>query len=300
VRAARQHPLRTLLFAPGSDARKLERVVSFGADAVVLDLEDAVADAEKTAARGLVRAALDGYETDVSAWVRVNGEQTGRLADDVGGVAGVRLAGIMVPKVEDPETLPRVDALLADREEALGMEPGSVALLAIVETARGLVRVDEIAAAAPARLLTLVFGLGDFSVDIGVDVSSDGDELLYARSRIVVAARAADVEPPVDGPYLDIHDAEGLEADCRRSRSLGFQGRVIVYPRQVDVAARAYSELSPEEEARCREVVDAFEAAESAGSASIQVGGRFVDYPIYERARRKLRLAETVPAAERR
>jgi citrate lyase subunit beta/citryl-CoA lyase len=301
VRPTREPLLRTLLFAPGSDARKLERVVSFGADAVVLDLEDAVADAEKTAARGLVRAALDAYGGDVSAWVRVNGEQTGRLADDVGGVAGVRLAGIMVPKVEDPQTLPRVDELLGEREQALAQEPGSVALLAIVETARGLVRVDEIAAAAPPRLLTLVFGLGDFSVDIGVDVSRDGDELLYARSRIVVAARAAGLVPPVDGPYLGIHDAEGLEADCRRSRSLGFQGRVIVYPGQVDVAARAYSELSAEEEARCREIVDAFEAAESAGSASIQVGGRFVDYPIYEHARRKLRLAETATAlAERR
>jgi citrate lyase subunit beta/citryl-CoA lyase len=212
----------------------------------------------------------------------------------------VRLAGIMVPKLEDPATLPRVDVLLAEQEARVGLEPGAIAVLGIVETARGIVRVDDIAAAAPPRLVTLVFGLGDFSVDIGVDVTAEGDELLYARSRVVVAARAAGLEAPVDGPYLDIHDAEGLGADCRRSRTLGFQGRVIVYPGQVEAAARAYSELSPDEAARCRAVVDAFEAAEAAGRASIQVDGRFVDYPIYERARRKLRLAETLPAAVER
>jgi citrate lyase subunit beta/citryl-CoA lyase len=289
-------PLRTLLFAPGSDGRKLAKVASFGADAVVLDLEDAVADDEKTVARSIVREALERRGAGAPAYVRVNGADTGRLEEDVEAVVCPGLAGIMVPKVEEAATLPAVDARLGALEAELGWAGGSIALLAIVETARGIVRVDEIAEQAPPRLVTLVFGLGDFSVDIGVDISRNGDELLYARSRVVVAARAGGLDAPVDGPYLDIHDLEGLDADCRRSRALGFQGRVIVYPGQVETAARAYSQVSDEEAARCRAVVEAFEAAEAAGSASIQVGGRFVDYPIYERAKRTLELAGSTAA----
>jgi citrate lyase subunit beta/citryl-CoA lyase len=287
-------PLRSLLFAPGNHPRKLEKVATFGSDVIVLDLEDAVADAEKTAARDLVRDALTRYEPGTNAVVRVNGETTGRLDDDVRSVACEQLAGIMVPKLEDPGTLGRVDATLSELESDLGLDAGSVALLGIVETAKGLIRCEEIAAAAPPRLRTIVFGLGDFSVDIGVDVSQEGDELLYARSRIVVAARAAELEAPIDGPYLRIHDMTGLEEDSRRSRGLGFQGRVVVYPPQVEHVARAYSELSDEEEARCRAIVEAFESAETSGSASIQVGGGFVDYPIYERAKRKLVLSDAV------
>jgi citrate lyase subunit beta/citryl-CoA lyase len=287
-------PLRTLLFAPGNHPRKLEKVVTFGADVVVLDLEDAVADAEKTAARGLVRDALSRYGDETTAVVRVNGETTGRLEDDMRSVACRSLSGIMVPKVEDPGTLDRVEEILLDVESGLGVDAGSLLLLVIVETAKGIVRCEEIAAAAPSRPVALVFGLGDFSVDIGVDLSREGDELLYARSRLVVAARAAELQAPIDGPYLRISDVEGLEEDCRHSRGLGFQGRVIIYPGQVEPAARAYSELSEEEEARCHAIVEAFEAAETSGSASIQVGGGFVDYPIYERAKRKLLLSEAV------
>jgi citrate lyase subunit beta/citryl-CoA lyase len=107
---------------------------------------------------------------------------------------------------------------------------------------------------------------------------------------VVVAARAAGLPPPLDGPYLDIPNIAGLEEDCRRSRRLGFQGRVVIYPAHVEPVQRVYSELSEEEAERCRRVVAAFEEAEAAGSASIQVDGRFVDYPLYDRAKQKLRL----------
>jgi citrate lyase subunit beta/citryl-CoA lyase len=285
------NPLRALLFAPGNHPRKLEKVGGFGADAIVLDLEDAVADAEKAAARGAVRAALSTYTGRTVVFVRVNGAGTGRLEDDARAVVGPSLDGIMVPKIEQPDTLPEVDRLLEELEREQGLPVGHVHLLPLIETALGLVRCEEIALAAPQRVVTLVFGLGDFSTDLGLDLTPDATELLYGRSRVVVAARAARFRPALDGPYLDLEDVEGLRADTLRSRQLGFQGRVVVYPPQVEPVQRAYAELAQDEVERARRVVEAYEQAEAAGSASIQVDGRFVDYPIYERAKQKLRLA---------
>jgi citrate lyase subunit beta/citryl-CoA lyase len=294
MRRADDRPLRSLLFAPGNHARKLEKVGQFGADAIVLDLEDAVADAEKDAARELVRAALPTYDPTVLRTVRVNGAETGRIEDDVRSVVCPQLDCLMVPKVEHAETLASLDRLLAELEREQAMQAGHVCLLSLIETAKGLVRCEEIAFAAPPRLLTLVFGLGDFSVDLGVDLTDDATELLYARSRVVIAARAAGLRPALDGPYLDLQNIAGLIADSRRSRQLGFEGRVAVYPPQIEHIHSAYSDLPSEEADRARRVVEAFEAAEASGSASIQVDGRFVDYPIYERAKRKLRLYEAL------
>jgi citrate lyase subunit beta/citryl-CoA lyase len=129
-----------------------------------------------------------------------------------------------------------------------------------------------------------------------VDLTREATELLYARSRVVVAARAAGMPAPIDGPYLDIHDLEGLVENSLLSRRLGYQGRVVVYPAQVDPAQRAYSELSAEEVERARRVVEAFEEAEAAGLASIQVDGRFIDYPLYHRARHRLQLHDALAA----
>ena len=287
-------PLRALLFAPGNHPRKLEKVGSFGADVIVLDLEDAVAEAEKDAARAPVRAALPTYAGRTVVFVRVNSAGSGRLEDDARAIVCSDLDGLMVPKVEAPDTLPEVDRLLNGLEREHGLPRGHVRLLPIIETALGLVRCEEIALAAPERVVTLIFGLGDLSADLGIDLTADATELLYGRSRVVVAARAARFRHALDGPYLVLDDVEGLRSDTLRSRQLGFQGRVVVYPPQVEPVQRAYAEVAPEELEWARRVVEAFEQAESAGSASIRVDGRFVDYPIYERAKLKLRLATLV------
>lgn len=282
--------LRSLLFTPGNHERRLEKVGTFGSDAIVLDLEDAVADAEKDDARRMVRAALPTYPDTPVVVVRINGQTTGRMEEDLIATVHPGLDCVMVPKIETPETLARCDALLYTLERERGLPVGEIRLLGIVETPIGLIRCDDIALAAPERTLTLSFGLGDFSTEIQVDLSEDGTELLYARGRLLVAVRAAGMRAPIDGPYLDIHDNAGLEANTRASRGLGYEGRVVVYPKQVDVVQRVYAELSDEEVELAQRIIEAFEAAEAGGLASIQVDGRFVDYPIYDRARQKLRL----------
>lgn len=296
------HPLRTLLFAPGSEPRKLARVATFGADAVVMDLEDAVAETQKSAARVLIRDALDRRSSadapsaaprGTATFVRVNGPKTARMQEDLRSIICPALDGIVVPMVESTDTLAVVDQILAEEEAAAGMEVGRVRVLAQIETARGVASCQEVCDTAPARLLTIVFGSGDFSADIGVDLSREGAELAYARSRIVVAARAAGLLRPLDGPFFDLTDSDGLSADSARSRGLGFQGRVTVYPPQVQPINDAYSRLSKADLTQAQRIIDAFQRAEQDGLASIRVGGQFVDYPIYQRALDKLRLHPT-------
>jgi citrate lyase subunit beta/citryl-CoA lyase len=280
--------LRALLFVPGSDRRKLAKVGTFGADAIVIDLEDAVADDQKTAARAITAEAIPTYDEETLVVVRVNGRQTGRMVDDTKSVVRDGLGAVMVPKVEDVDTLEEVDRVLAECEREAGLPLGDIGILALTETARGLVECERILAGAPDRLITAIFGLGDFSVDIGVDLTPDAHELFYARSRVVVAARAAGLAKPIDGPFLDLFNEDGLLADTARSRQLGFQGRIVVYPPQVAPTQRGYSLLAEEEVQRMSRVIDAFEEAEQRGVASIRVEGQFVDYPIYNRAREKL------------
>lgn len=283
-----RQPLRTFLFAPGSDERKIAKVPTFGSDVVILDLEDAVADDAKDGARVTTRAGVEGYDEGFVAMVRVNAATTGRLQADIDAVVCPRLDAILVPKADTAEELLHVDRVLTAAEERAGMPAGSVKVVPIIETARGIIAVDDTLAGGGDRLVTAIFGLGDFCTDIGVEATPGGAELAYARGRVIVATRAAGLAAPIDGPIFDIKNEELLLQDSRRSRSLGFQGRVVVFPPQVAPAKRAYSWLPDDVVTQLRAVVEQFEEAEQRNVASIRVNEQFVDYPIYERARREL------------
>ena len=206
---------------------------------------------------------------------------------------------MLVPKIEDTDTLAEADRRAGGgRASQRASRPAACALLAILETPRGIAHCDEILDQAPDRTVTAIFGLGDFSVALGVELTRDGAELAYARGKVVVATRAAGMVAPIDGPYLDVEDADGLLTDSRRQRTLGFQGRSPCTRRRSRSIHRAYSELTDEEAARTRRVVEAFEEAESRGVASLRLDGRFVDYPIYYLARRKLTRFEAYSEAE--
>jgi citrate lyase subunit beta / citryl-CoA lyase len=288
----RQRPLRAVLFAPGNDQRKLDKAGTTGADLVVIDLEDAVAEAEKTRARSTAGQAVGRISRAAAVAVRVNALETGRLQDDISAVAQEGLSAIVVPKVQAPDSLVAAEEALAKFERDGQPASGGVVLIALLETPLGIARCEEILLGAPERTVTAMFGVADFSAALGIEPTEGGVELLYARGRLIVAARAAGMAAPIDGPYLRIDDTEGLLQDSRRSRALGFQGRVALHPSQVVPINQAFSELSPEQLAAARRIVEAFEAAEAGGSASIRVAGRFVDYPVYEQARAKLRRHE--------
>lgn len=279
--------LRSVLFAPANHPRRAQRLSDFGADAVVLDLEDAVADAEKVRARATISASLATYR-DVLRCVRVNALGTGLALDDLAAAVGPALDCVVVPKIESAAELGVFDDWLRRLENDAGLPSGRIRLLPIVETARGILRVEEVAAAVQPRVITLVFGIGDYTADLGIKPSRSAAELLYPRTRMALACRAYRLAPPVDGPVLDLSDDAGFRLDSRASLELGFQGRLAIHPKQVAMANEVYGELSPEDLAAVEAVADAFEAAERAGLAAIDVGGAFVDYPIYRQARQQL------------
>jgi citrate lyase subunit beta / citryl-CoA lyase len=290
-------PLRSLLFAPGNEPRKVDKVDSFGADAVILDLEDAVPDADKVATRAMVRGALPRLRGCLVC-VRVNGLHSGLTAGDVAEVVAPGLDCIVLPKTESAEHVVAVDALIAEAENRRGVPAGHVAILPLVETARGLLRGPEIAAGP--RVITLAFGSGDFTRDLelpSIRGSADGLELLYARTRMVVDARSAGRARPIDGPYLSVRDAGGFETDCAGAMRIGFQGKICLHPSQVAPANRLFAP-GEDEVAFCRRVVTDFAAAVARGSASITVDGVFVDYPIADKAARIVTLAEALAARD--
>jgi citrate lyase subunit beta/citryl-CoA lyase len=290
--------LRTLLFVPGDQPRKLAKAASFGADAIILDLEDAVALNRKDEARDLVRQAIPTYRNTV-VMVRVNALTTGRCADDLAAVVGPGLAAVVLPKVEEPHALREVDDHLTVLEREAGLPARAVRVVPLIETARGVAQVELIAMRAPDRVLTLGFGPGDLTTDLGIDLTADATELLYARSRLVIAARAGGLTPPIDGVYLlDLTDTAGLIEDTRRGRQLGYQGRTVIYPPQIAPVNEVYSSVSPDDVARARAIVQGFEASEAAGRGALLIGGRMVDYPIYRRAVQTLRRHAVLRAAK--
>jgi citrate lyase subunit beta / citryl-CoA lyase len=288
-------PIRTVLFVPGDDRYKIDKALGLWASAVMLDLEDGVAVDAKAAARATVAGALlAAPPASPPMGVRVNALASG-LADadlDALAVALPRIALITVPMVESPDDVRHVAARLDVLERAAGVVAGSVALLAMTETARGILAAREIAASS-VRLRTLLFGPGDLGRELAVEHTADGFEHLHARSAMVLAARAADKEGPIDGPYLKLDDDEGCAVSAAWARRLGFQGKVALHPRQLPITAAAFAP-GKRELAWARAVDHAFSEAEAAGISSLKLAdGTFVDSPVAQRARDILRASES-------
>lgn len=276
----------TLLYTPANEREKIAKIAGFGADAAILDLEDAVALDEKTAARTTARNGLASLPRDLLRLVRVNDLSTSLTLADVAGVMCADLDGIVYPKVETAAQLWDIDSVLAAAEHEHGIPTGSTILIALIETARGVSNIGTILKNVPERLLTVGFGPGDFCVDMGIELDDHATQLDYPRARIAIAAKAADLAPAVDGPWLALHDFDGLVTDSKRSKSFGFAGRQLIYPAHVPRAADVYVGVSEAALERYCEVISAFEASLAAGKAAVQVHGSLVDYPIYEHALR--------------
>lgn len=285
-------PLRSFLFCPGNHARRVEKVFAAGADAAILDLEDAVAVSEKKATRALVLEAL-ARPRPCAGYVRVNAMSTPFGREDLLQVAARGVDGILLPKLDSVDELEIVDELIAEGEARHGLKEGSIRLIPMIETARALAHAGRICAAAAEhfpRVQRFTFGAVDLAYDLGMTVSAEESELDYARSRIVVASRAAGLQAPIDTVWTRLQDAEGFRTLCARTRRMGYAGKLCIHPDQVAVVNALYAP-SPAEVAHAQKVVDAFRAAEAQGLASIQVEGQFVDYPVVHRAQAILEAA---------
>lgn len=259
---------RSYLFVPGDRAERFDKACAAGADAVVIDLEDAVTPERKAIARDAVR---DWLAAGGRASVRLNGTDTVWFDDDCSLLDQPGILGVVLPKAERAEQLAR----LASR-----LRPG-VRIVPIVETGLGLWNARELASAPGVE--RLAFGSVDFQLDCGI--LGDGEELLYARSRLVLACAIARIDSPVDGVTVAIHDIDQLQADTRRARQLGFGAKLCIHPKQVVPVNEGFTPAQAEVE-HARAIMAAVEAA--AGVGAIELDGKLIDRPVIERARRIL------------
>lgn len=282
-------PIRSLLFAPANRPELLRKFPRFAADAVAIDLEDGTPNAEKESARealpeivGYLRA--QGLQSQI--FVRTNAPGSKYVEQDLNVALTTSVDGIMMPKLETAAELERFDAALTAAEKR-GSRP--VALIGMIETARGVVHVESFGAKPNSHLAALAFGAEDFITDISGRRTPEGLEVLYARSRVLVAARAGGLEA-LDQVFVDIRDDEAFLRDAEMGRQLGYGGKMCLVPRQIEIANAVFSP-STEEIDRSRRLISAYSDAQAEGRGTIEFEGTMVDEPLLKRARAILQLA---------
>ena len=278
-------PIRSLMFVPGSRPDRFEKAMNAGADAVVFDLEDAVEVSQKATARSHVAAFMG--KPPVSESIRV---VRFNAVNTAAGEADLEFFG---PRPEfDAVLLPKVETVgVVDLVTRIFVEHGRgrrVPLLLQIESSRAVLRAGDIAM-AQAPIAALVFGTEDFTAQLGVPRTIDGEELLLARSQVVLAAAAAGVDA-IDTVFTDVNDVETLRRDCERARGLGFRGKIAIHPRQVPVINDVFTPGAAELE-RAHKLIDAYETAAARGVGVTTLDGQMVELPIVERARRIVALA---------
>ena len=280
---------RSLLIMPANRADMMTKAPSYGADALVFDLEDSVPVAEKPKARALVREFVERHKENNSLYVKVNGLDTGMLQDDLDAIAVDGVVAIRLPKTESAETIRAVDAMLTELERKRGLPLASIGIQPSMESAKAVWFAYEILSASP-RVRWASCGTaqdGDLQTDLGYTWTAEGNEVLYYRCRVLLAARAAGVEHVVDGAYSNVRDPEGLRICCEAARKLGYRGKSVIHPSQIETVNRIFMPTARELD-YYRRVIEAFDAAVARGSAATTVDGKLVDYAMVKMAKRVL------------
>ncbi|MBN1662453.1 MAG: CoA ester lyase [Deltaproteobacteria bacterium] len=289
-------PVRSLLFVPGNKPAWMEKAIKYGADILILDLEDSVPDGEKAAARPLVKAALkDLTGKGQTCNVRVNGFATGLTLDDLDGVLCPEINSIALPKVETVDDMKALDTLLTHLEKKHGLDVGTIKTGLGIESAKGLRNAYDIVTSCPRVTgLSLACGPGgDASRSMGYIWSKAGTETLYLRSKAVLDARAAGIPYPTVSSWWDIKDLEGLKLDARFNRSLGFRGMTVMHPTHVPIVNEVFTP-SAEEIVFYKGLIEAIEEGEKKGTAAVVYQGDMVDYAMARTAREMLAFAESI------
>ncbi|MBL8163960.1 MAG: CoA ester lyase [Anaerolineae bacterium] len=281
---------RALLFMPGDDRRKIEKGAGLGADSIIMDLEDGVALTNKAAARQSILTALHEVNFGRSErLVRLNPAASELEADDLHITLPGRPDGYVLPKVEAAWQVQEVSARIEDAEREHGWPAGAIRLLALIETAKGVVNIREISE-SDHRLDALIFGAEDLAGDIGATRTPEGREVFYARSAVVIHAKAHGLQA-IDTVHIGLNDLDGLAAQTREALHMGYTGKLAIHPRQVEIIHQIFTP-SPEETQQAMRLIRAHEEHQAAGSGAFELDGRMVDMPL-------VRAAETVLARAR-
>lgn len=280
---------RTMMFVPGANAAMLRDAPLYGADSIMFDLEDSVSLKEKDTSRALVHFALKTFDySQVETVVRVNGLDTvGALDIEAVVLAGVDV--IRLPKTETAQDIIDVEAVIERVERENGIEVGHTKMMAAIESAEGVLNARDIAKASD-RLIGIALGAEDYVTNMKTRRHPDGQELFFARSMILHAARAAGIAA-IDTVYSDVNNTEGFQNEVRAIKQLGFDGKSVINPRQIPLVNEIYAPTEKEIQ-NAKEVIWAIREAESKGSGVISLKGKMVDKPIVERAERVIMLAK--------
>ena len=288
--SAALRPRRSVLYMPGANARALEKAQGLAADSLILDLEDAVAPDAKAEARDrVVDAVTSGAYGGRELTIRVNGLDTAWHADDLAAAAGAGPAAVVVPKVNSPADVAAIEAGLVS-----GGAPDHTKIWAMVETPQAMLDCANIAAASE-RLTVLVMGPNDLAKELHAEHVPGRQPLLTGLGLCLLAARATG-KVILDGVYNDVRDLEGFAAECRQGAQMGFDGKTLIHPGQLEAANAAFAP-DDDEIAASREIIEAFEAAEREGRGVATVNGRMIENLHVENAQRVLAMADAIAAA---
>ncbi len=289
-----------MLFVPGDSLRKIQKAATLAVDSVILDLEDGVALNQKEAARSTVAQALTTLDFDLNLnrrerLVRVQAPEIAQAQLDIEATLAGRPNGYVIPKVETAAQLLAVSHYLAEMEAKHGYPPGSIHLHAMIETARAMMQLREIASAT-SRLASLIFGSADYLNDLGATATLEGWEFFYARSAIVTAAAAYGLDA-IDSVFTDVSTQPAtlttLERECQQARQLGFVGKTLIHPSHIETIRQRFSP-SAAEVAHAQRVVAAFAEQQATGSGAFVLDGKMVDMPVLRAAQRVLNAQLTI------
>ena len=289
-------PARSSLFVPGNKPAWMEKAVKYGADVLILDLEDSVPNQEKVAARAMVKEALGFLKKQgQGCGVRINGFATGMTLDDLESIICPELESVSLPKVETVDDMKQLDTLLTHLEKRYDMEVGTIQTPLGLETAKAMYSAYHIAVSCPrVTSIGLAAGPGgDAARSVGYIWSKDGRETLYLRSKIVLDSRAAGIQYPTISSWWDIKDLEGLEQDARLNRRLGYRGQTVMHPSHVPVVNEVFTPTADELEFY-KGMIKALEEAEKKGTAAVVYEGDMIDYAMAKTAREMLEFAKSI------
>ncbi|NIS60556.1 MAG: HpcH/HpaI aldolase/citrate lyase family protein [Proteobacteria bacterium] len=281
---------RTMLFVPGGNDKLLTKGLELDVDSLILDLEDSVTLDEKASAREGVAEALRSADFGgKEKVVRINSLMTDYGKSDIAAVAKGSPDALLLPKVNRPEDILDYDTLVNEAEKREGISSGSIGLMALIETPLGIINIDAIASAS-SRMNGLLFGAADYTRETRGRITPGRLELYYPMIRILLAARVAGIDA-IDTPYFDIKDIEGLVRHTQQARDMGYDGKAIIHPSQVEVVNGIFTPTM-EEVTYAKRVIDAFEEAKAEGRGATQLDGQLIENVHVSMAQRILRIAE--------
>ncbi len=280
------HSRRALLYMPGDDRRKIEKSTTLGVDSICMDMEDGVAVNKKAEARAIIAQAIKDLDFGKSErCIRINSIGSGLEKRDLVAALATKPDSIVVPKIETAEQVKWVSEHIESYELSSNLKIGGIRLLIGVETAKGILNLKEIAE-ADKRLEAIIFGAEDYAASVGATRTKEATEVLYARSAVVTACAANDLQA-IDMVYIDFKDSEGLRVEAEQGAGLGFSGKQVIHPNQVVPVQEAFTPSDSAIE-YAKRIVETFESSQKEGKGAYALDGKMIDMPLLKNAQKVL------------